>query len=72
MWRQDCIKNVEIGSRSRDLLGDKISLETSVSEPGLDTVQGLWTTGKSILQLEAETGKEAWISVILSLKCLEN
>jgi len=42
------------------LLGDdKISLETSVREVGLNTVQGLCTTGKSILQLEAELGKEA-------------
>jgi hypothetical protein len=40
-------------------VGDKISLATLVSEAGLSTVQGLCTTGKSILQLETETGKEA-------------
>jgi len=32
----------------------------------------MWcTNGKLILQLEAETGKEAWILDILSLKCLQ-
>ena len=34
-------RNVGIGSSSLDLLGDdKISLETSVNEAGLNTVQG--------------------------------
>ena len=65
MWRPDFSRNVGIGSRSQDLLGDdKISLETSVSEVDLNP-------GKSILQLEAEPGKEACIWLILSLKCLE-
>jgi len=60
--------NVWIGWSSQD---DRISLSTSVSEAALNTVQGWCTAGKSILQLKAETGKEAWIWVILSLKCLE-
>jgi len=38
---------------------DKISLETSVTVAGLNTVQGWCTTGKSVLQVEAEIGKEA-------------
>jgi len=72
LWRQDLGVNVVIWSSTHDLLvGDKISLATLVSEAGLSTVQGLCTTGKSILQLETETGKEAWIRVIFSLKCLE-
>ena len=72
MWRQDFSRNIGIGSSSLDLLADdKISLETSGSESHLNHVQGWCTTGKSILQLEAETGKEAWIWVILSLQCLE-
>jgi len=59
LWRQDFSRNVGIESSSQDLLGDdKISLETSVSEAGLNTVQGWCTTGKLILQLEAETGKD--------------
>jgi len=65
--RQDFSRNVVIGSSSQDLLGDdKISLETSVSDAGLNTVQLCCTTGKSILQLEAQSGKEAWMWVIVS------
>jgi len=37
----------------------QISLQTSVSEPGLNTVQERFTTGKSKLQLEAGHGKGA-------------
>jgi len=41
MWRQDFSRNLGIGSSSQDLLGDdKISLATSVSEAGLNTVKG--------------------------------
>ena len=41
VWRQDISRNVGIVSSSQDLLGDnKISLETLVSEAGLNTVQG--------------------------------
>jgi len=48
-------RNLGIGSSSQDLLEeDKINLETSVSEAGLNTVDGWCTTGKSMLQLEAE------------------
>jgi len=72
MWRQDFNGNVRIESGLHDLLGnDKISLETSVGDADLNTVQGWCTTGKSILHQEAETGKEAWTWVILFLKCLE-
>jgi len=40
MWRQDFSRNVGIGWGSQDLLGnDKISLETSVSDAGLNTEQ---------------------------------
>ena len=69
MWKQDFSRNVGIASSSKHLFGDdKISLETSVSEAGLMPRQGWCTTGKSILQLKAETGKESLIWVILSLK----
>ena len=70
MWKQDFCRNVRIGSSSLDLLGDD-KIETSVSELSLNTVQGWCTTGKEIVQLDAETGKDAWIWVILSLKSLE-
>ena len=53
-------RNVGRGLKSQDLSGkNKISLETSVREAGLNTVQGWCTTGKSILQLEAQSEKEA-------------
>ena len=45
-------RNVGIGSSSYNLLkDDKISLETSINVAGLNTVQGWYTTGKSILEL---------------------
>ena len=69
VWRQDCSRNVGRGSSSQDSVGDdKISLETLLSEAGLYTVEGWCTTGKSILKLEAEHEKEAWMWVMLSLK----
>ena len=62
MWKQDFSRNIRIGSSSQDSLEeDKISLETSVMDAGLNTVQWWCTTGKSILQLKADTGKETWI-----------
>jgi len=62
VWRDDFSRTVGIRSSSRDLLrDDKISLATSVSEAGLNTVQVWCTAGKSILQLEAKPGKEACI-----------
>ena len=66
-------RNVRIRSSSQHLLADdKIRLETSISVSGLNIVQRWCTTGKSILQLVAEPGKEARICVILSLKMFEN
>ena len=45
VWRLDFSRNVGIGWSSQDLLrDDKISLETSVNEAGLNTVQEWCTT----------------------------
>jgi len=73
VWRQDFSRNVRIGSSLQDLLGDdKISLETSASEAGLNTMPGWCTTGKPILQLEAKTGKEVWIWLIFGFSQLSS
>ena len=72
VWRYICSRNIGIGSSSQDFLeDDNISLSTSVSEACLNTMQRWWTTGKWILQQEAEPGKEAWIWLMVFLKCFE-
>jgi len=51
-------------------MDDKTSLETSISEAGLNTVQRLMYNWNINITTESTTCKKTSIWVILSLKCL--